>query len=339
MASKTSLTQCIALVLILFFSGNAYSDPALPPPKCPFNCALICFQMTHAYNVPGTDNWRFEFEVLNWTQYEDPSCSSNCISSIGCVTSPGSSATGLSLVRVANLSSANMQIVPTDPNGAPHRSVEVDVTGNLTMSNGELILPLGCDYRFTSEIVGITTNALPTGTCAAPADCVSLAGDIDNPYLLFSSEGLCNGVFTDGDDVTVTLKVEESWAPTCSIERNNWTPAQLSENQLIWRRPPGGYAIPPRNPILNPCPNTCADKDSGANVLDGFVIEIQDFQPGEQIVFNWYLLDDAGPIAAGSPPTATDPGSLQESPNDPLAFRLVRSKSIVSQIAPEDATP
>lgn len=43
--------------------------------------------------------------------------------------------------------------------------------------------------------------------------------------------------------------------------------------------------------------------DDGANVRDGFVIEIDDWDAGEEVSFNWFLVDAAGDVIGASDPS------------------------------------
>jgi hypothetical protein len=124
---------------------------------------------------------------------------------------------------------------------------------------------------------------------------------------------------------------------------NNWVVTNQTASQVKWRDP-----SPPNNPLhnrdlLNPSlslaqklalvPGAVLDiggnpivpdfetVDNGApgvtgpgangvdNVLDGFVIDLDDFDPGESVSFNWLLTDAAGNV-------------IQQNPNRPNAMAL-----------------
>ena len=68
--------------------------------------------------------------------------------------------------------------------------------------------------------------------------------------------------------------------------------------------------IPGPNPVLGGSPAciTIPDSESiddGSNVLDGFVLEIDDWDSGEQFSFDWWLIGDDGSLIGSVDPTAT----------------------------------
>ena len=68
--------------------------------------------------------------------------------------------------------------------------------------------------------------------------------------------------------------------------------------------------IPGPNPVVGGSPACITvpnreDIDDGSNVLDGFVVEIDDWDSGEQFSFNWWLIDDDGGLIGSINPTAT----------------------------------
>ena len=68
--------------------------------------------------------------------------------------------------------------------------------------------------------------------------------------------------------------------------------------------------IPGPNPVVGGSPACIQvpnreDIDDGNNVLDGFVIEIDDWDSGEQFSFDWWLIGDDGSLIGSIDPTAT----------------------------------
>ncbi|MDJ1185657.1 hypothetical protein [Roseofilum casamattae] len=63
---------------------------------------------------------------------------------------------------------------------------------------------------------------------------------------------------------------------------------QVCTGWLFWRR----CQQIPRN--FTPIVNDMETVDNGINVLDGFVVTVDDFDEGELVSLNWFLLDDAG---------------------------------------------
>ena len=319
------------LTAFIFMVGVApglnADPPVLPPPACPVPCPLICFQLTDMKDM-GNDTWRFEFEVLNWTLYQDPSCQSICVSSLGCVNSVGANVAGLTMVRSAGLSTVTMRPIPSDPNGAPMSVSDRTVNGTLSdFGGGDFGMTLAPQFRFIEDLTSFSLID-PVDDSLIPVDlqCVRTGGDIDIPELILSTTGSCVDLFdpllTPMPEIEAVFSVHDTdWNPA-NVKRNNWGVSQCSVNQIVWNSGSGAgdTTIPPENSIQAPCPSTCAEKDGLSNVLDGFIFEVPNFTVGERLIFNWYLLDEEGIIADGLPPTANDTGTLGVSAKDPVGF-------------------
>lgn len=285
--------------------------PVTPPPLVPCN-PLICLQLIDAIEVtPG--NWRFEFEALNWTAFTDRPClptDPNCVDR----SSSGSPAVGLVFVRNAALSSVKFRVLPVDPNGAPLgfvSEVEDVQVGNLPGGDTGVDLDRGFVAQVLS-VVDLDANVV------LPASCYALT----DPYegiLTFIDDPVCQPFVDNLDEVRVSFDV---FLGPDNVEPNKWQPNVCTEDQIIWTQDPDmPMPIPPGDTNVQPsCPVTCEDKDSLGNVLQGFVVEVENFDPNDRLVFNWYLLGPGGPIASGSPPTPTDSGTLGPSPSDPWGF-------------------
>lgn len=307
---------CLVFVLLFSTFGQAHADPPVlppvPPPAVPCQ-PLICVQMTDAQEV-APDSWRFDFEALNWTRFTDRPCPPG---SPGCVdrTSPGAPATGLVFVRSASLSTVKFRVLPVDPNGAPLGILADAETASVgLLPGGETGVDL--DQRFLSRILTIVDL---DDDELLPPSCYELRDPVEG-VVVFSDDAACDPIVTALDEVTVQF---EAHLGATDVDPNTWTSSLCTADQIVWSQDPAvepPLEIPAGDTNISPCPTTCEQKDSLGNVLDGFVVEVEDFQPGDRLVFNWYLLGESGPIASGSPPTPTDAGTLDVSPADPWGF-------------------
>jgi len=288
--------------------------PPVPPPQTPCN-PLICLQITDVREVaPGT--WQFEFRALNWSAFTDRPCPP---SSPGCIdrTSSGAPAEGLVFVRSASLSTAPFRVLPVDPNGAPLGSETlVESTAVFRLPGGDLGLDL--DRGFVEAVNSIVTTDTAT---LIPATCYELVDPVEGILVLDETDAVCAPLTAALTQVDVSFS---SYAGSTGAAANTWSSSLCTQDQIIWSRDPAiepPLVIPAGDSNVTPsCPVTCEEKTALGNNLDGFTIEVEDFQPGDRLVFNWYLLGDSGPIASGSPPTPTDPGTLGPSPEDPWGF-------------------
>lgn len=297
--------------------GHAHADPPVlpptPPPEVPCR-PLICLQLTDAVEL-APNTWRFEFRVLNWTAFTDRPCSPT---DPGCIdrTSPGAAAEGLVLVRSAGLSTVPFRVLPVDPNGAPLGVSPVSESGLgvVRRAGGELGVELG--MGFVSRIVRLVD---PVSGDSLPSSCYELR-DPFTGLVILSEDAVCGPVTSLLNEVDADYEVFDGDDAT----PNTWTSSLCTQDQIIWTQDPAAsppLVVPPGDSNVQPsCPVTCEEKTSLDNNLDGFVVEIEDFLPGDRIVFNWYLLGSSGPIASGAPPTPTDPGTLGPSPSDPWGF-------------------
>lgn len=288
--------------------------PAIPPPEVPCK-PLICLQITDAREVaPGT--WQFEFRGLNWSAFTDRPCPPT---NPGCIdrTSAGEAAEGLVFVRSAALSTVPFRVLSVDPNGAPLGSEPVDETATVfRLAGGELGLDL--DRGFVDEVTSIVDA--DTGDLL-PAACYELVDPVAGLLTLDETAAECAPLTAALSQAEVSFT---SFQGSSDAVANTWSSSLCTQDQIIWSQDPGvdpPLVIPPGDSNVSPsCPVTCEEKTSLGNNLDGFTIEVEDFQPGDRLVFNWYLLGDTGPIASGSPPTPTNPGTLAPSPQDPWGF-------------------
>jgi len=285
--------------------------PPTPPPLVPCQ-PLICVQLIDAVEI-APDHWRFEVEALNWTAFTDRTCpptDPNCVDR----SSPGAAAEGLVFVRNAALSTVQFRVLPVDPNGAPLgiESVTEDLQVEI-LPGGETAVDL--DRGFVDRVVSVFDLDAATGV---PPACFELTDPIEG-IVTFSDDPLCDTLVMSLDMVQVEF---EAFLGPSNVEPNKWSADLCTADQIVWTQDPTmPMPIPPGDTNVQPsCPTTCQDKDALGNVLQGFVFEVEDFQPGDRLVFNWYLLGPSGPIASGSPPTPADSGTLAPSPSDPWGF-------------------
>ncbi|NES66022.1 MAG: PEP-CTERM sorting domain-containing protein, partial [Okeania sp. SIO2D1] len=121
-----------------------------------------------------------------------------------------------------------------------------------------------------------------------------------------------NQLFTNTGQVTQSTETAIQWDAS-QLNFNTFVNGPIPESDLLGvgpRNTPGGCALVPGCQLQGPTNPVVADwetVDNGNNVLDGFVITVDDMDEGEVISFNWDLLDVNGnPI--GMPGVGNDYG-------------------------------
>lgn len=165
----------------------------------------------------------------------------------------------------------SMQLVGADVdfNGRPFADPPQPPTGNIQMCNTWFV------NSFTPTQVIWETGGSPIPPCPPPN------GLLNNAFFVgshggapgFEFNGLLDPAFDDG----ITTGDE------CRIALNGMIPGSNLEQvdmggMLVWK--------------VNI--NDTETADDGSNVLDGFVIELDDWDVGDSISFNWWLEDEFG---------------------------------------------
>jgi uncharacterized repeat protein (TIGR01451 family) len=153
-----------------------------------------------------------------------------------------------------------------------------------------------------------------------------------------------NGLLDPGEDINGNGRLDNDPIPGNVNPSNTWTVASSSSTAIRWEAGTpipsvdllgggGGVPLQPGDPEIafmqftNPAdPSTVIVEtiDDGPNVQDGFVIEVDDLDPGETISFNWFLLNADGNIIEA--PTF-------EGVN-PYAFGVVNLTSLAGNVIP-----
>ncbi len=126
-----------------------------------------------------------------------------------------------------------------------------------------------------------------------------------------------NGLLDPGEDKNGNGRLDNDPIPGNVNPPNDWTVASSSSTAIRWEAGTpipsvdlldlGGSGVPlqPGDPeidfmqftnLADPSTVIIETIDNGPNVQDGFVIEVDDLDPGETISFNWFLLDANGDI-------------------------------------------
>jgi hypothetical protein len=94
--------------------------------------------------------------------------------------------------------------------------------------------------------------------------------------------------------------------PTYVAPGNSWAVSVDTATAIQWQGTPGpnpAIANFPVTPLFQPSwlstdqfpgEDPLERIDDGFNVMDGFTFRVEDFDPGDQLSFNWFLLDDMG---------------------------------------------
>lgn len=257
-------------------------DPAFAdPPAITTLPSVSCIRVTDIRKVaaaPQGNRFRVEFEVLNWT--------SKVATGVQIALNQGTtilpSATGFQ-------PQARFAAGQIDANGRPLEPI--DVTGD-----GQILL-------------------------SVPAsNSVSDLEDVNG-----------NGRLDAGEDKNFNGRLDNDPIPGNQNRANNWMPAGTTDTAISWT---GGTPIPFRD-LVGAGPTACSRVpgcqlvnntpvisntetiDDAENVLDGFVIEVDDWDEGEALSFNWFLTNSGQPVgtAAGGNPFGFGVVNLIRLPN------------------------
>jgi len=134
-----------------------------------------------------------------------------------------------------------------------------------------------------------------------------------------------NGILDDGEDLNNSGRLDNDKPPGNLATNNTWTVSSSTSTQVVW----AGAAIPNRdllgatttnaaNQLIPHFPPDAAGPlgvtsvdgngvvtpqeaiDDGENVLDGFSVELDDFDEGDTVTLNWILTNDGNPIGTPS---------------------------------------
>lgn len=262
---KNSLIP-VALGSILILSSASIADPPADPAAPP----VFCFRITDIECCPNDisgASFLIEFEVLNWT--DKPACGLCVDANIGVFgvwnphfTDPWHGGTPM----------ITKAYVDRDGRGGPVGGFDIGPgvfdTPAHHSGKGRGDLGVGfentwyvdCDASGHTKVQWVAGD--PATDCIPPFDILGDMASGGNGY------GMVPGMGSDGIGDTAIDGGPPPYAPN---------PPPFPPDQL---GPPGagGSGIP----------------DGDYNVLDGFVIEVCDWHPGEILSLNWWLLDEAG---------------------------------------------
>ena len=226
----------IAIALVALTASTGFVTPvkADPPVDTRFTLPLFCFRFTDVKQIgnKADNNFKFEFEVLNWTSRDASRLTVN-FPGIGATTLTGSSL-----------------------------NTGVDVRGSSVDMNGRR-LGSGPAQPIPGNVSPTNNNWLPTF--------------ISSPSGPFSAK---SAVYDAGTPIPFIDMTRILASSTSAVD------AVAKVNALD---PPGGHFL---NRDFDPM-GDIETIDNGSNVLDGFVFEAHDFDPGEYIVYDWKLEPDA----------------------------------------------
>ena len=152
-----------------------------------------------------------------------------------------------------------------------------------------------------------------------------------------------NGLLDPGEDINSNGRLDNDPIPGNLNPPNNWAVASSSATAIKWS---AGTPIPsvdlvdfdfsgtgpllPGDPeisfmqfgnLSDPSSIVTETIDNGPNVQDGFVLIVDDLDPGEIVSFNWFLLDQFGNTIGGEG-------------NNPYAFGAVNLTSLAGPVPP-----
>ena len=280
---KLGCAATAALAISIVSQSNA--DPPIDVDAPP----VFCFRITDIERCPDDISgsaFILEFEVLNWT--DTPACGLTLNGNLGVFmwwrffAPPWFN--GVPLLTKAN--------VDADGRGGPlgGNDIGTGVFDAQAIHSGRGRSDIGGhlnDWSVVPVGTGLTGHYLVTWAAPGiPADETSCIPDRD---ILDRFNELPDLDPNDPDDVLVINEIlAASWAKVPGIGTDALGDSAVDGGPLPYTEadPP-----PPFRTGGQPIP------DGSGNVLDGFVIEVCDWHPGEILAFNWWLLDkDLMPI-------------------------------------------
>lgn len=250
--TKRFVLALLLATLVFAIPRRARADPVPIQSSIP----VFCFRITDIERVaPGSNKFRIEFEVLNWTH--EPAYGVYIALNVG---------TGVKIVGGSPPFFAGASI---DSDGRPLVLIDVNGDGNINAADLE------------------DTNGLNGNGLLDPGEDKNGNGRLDNDPI--------PGNLNPSNDWTVALST------TTAITWSAGTPVSAVD----LTRFPFGPPVQPGDPeipfilftnLADPTTIVLETIDDGPNVLDGYVIEVDDFDPGEILSFNWFLTDANGNI-------------------------------------------
>ncbi|MBI3241091.1 MAG: DUF11 domain-containing protein [Chloroflexi bacterium] len=276
--ARRGIVLIVVATLAFASVGRALADPVPSQSNIP----VFCFRITDIQRVagdPGNDKFRFEFEVLNWSNGE--------AFGVYIALDEGTSAVSGSAPFFAG--------ADIDADGRP--LVLLDVNGDGTINDADL------------------------------------------------EDANGNGLLDPGEDINGNGRLDNDPIPGNVNPPNDWTVASSTATAISWSAGttvPGidligfasGIPLQPGDPEISfmdftnlSDPNSVVIEtiDNGPNVMDGFVITVDDFDPGEILSFNWFLTDING-IPIGDP--------SGEGGGNPYGFGVVNLTSLSGSTFP-----
>lgn len=270
--------MAFALLFTTVFSSIAAADPPAPS----IFPGLPVIRVTDIGAVNGQPNrFRIMFEVINWTNQD---------------------AYGLSVsLNVATT------FLPTAAGATP----KVKFVNAVAAKTGRPLAP-----------VDVTGDGL-----------INLSLPASNPQSDLEDVN-SNGILNPGEDKNGNGRLDNDPIPgnVMPIQGNDWSVAGVTETNARWT---AGTPLPKRDllaattrasicSLIPGCALTAGQPkianaetvDDGPNVLDGFVLEVSDWEEGETLSFNWFLMGPTLPIgnASGGSPYAFGVLSLARLP-------------------------
>ena len=254
--------MAFALLFTTVFSSIAAADPPAPS----IFPGLPVIRVTDIGAVNGQPNrFRIMFEVINWTNQD---------------------AYGLSVsLNVATT------FLPTAAGATP----KVKFVNAMAAKTGRPLAP-----------VDVTGDGL-----------INLSLPASNPQSDLEDVN-SNGILNPGEDKNGNGRLDNDPIPgnVMPIQGNDWSVAGVTETNARWT---AGTPLPKRDllaattrasicSLIPGCALTAGQPkianaetvDDGPNVLDGFVLEVSDWEEGETLSFNWFLMGPTLPIGNGS---------------------------------------
>lgn len=183
----------------------------------------------------------------------------------------GSDAYRIRMARNIGGDVGSMQLVGADVdfNGRPFADPPQPPTGNIQMCNTWFV------NSFTDSLVIWETGGPPIPPCPPPNGLLNNAFFVGNHGGApgFEFNGLLDPAFDDG----ITTGDECRTALNGMIPGSNLEQVDMG-GMMVWK--------------VNI--NDTETADNGSNVLDGFWIELDDWDVGDSISFNWWLEDEQG---------------------------------------------
>ncbi len=284
-------------------------DPMAPPPAPPplripaTPPRVFCFRVTDIERVPGTtSSFVFEFEVLNWTGVPVHGLMmavTTATTKVGATGFPNISWTTIPALDIPGVAFGGASIDSDGRGGAVGQppganEIGVGVFDSPAIHSGRGRGDLGPGVASNDWIATLSTPTLATwgtaavGTPVPPRDVMTamIGGDLRNCW------EATNAVARLVPGARLTAVTGPAVPVNPSVFGCGGRPPFVDGVDALGDlSADGGPGVMP-----NPIPA------GTGNALDGFTLTIDDFDEGETLSFNWFLLDASGtPI--GSPPT------------------------------------